>query len=69
MPVLVPYKLTLLSNGIAKHAKPIIVLVPYKLTLLSNDENGKPIDANVLVPYKLTLLSNIAISAGYMLLF
>ena len=35
-PVLVPYKITLLSNEQAVLNKEIYVLVPYKITLLSN---------------------------------
>ena len=56
--VLVPYKLTLLSNLLTLTAGNIYVLVPYKLTLLSNEKVPVSTVAPVLVPYKLTLLSN-----------
>ena len=36
-PVLVPYKITLLSNHQARFYIVEVVLVPYKITLLSND--------------------------------
>ncbi len=35
-PVLVPYKITLLSNTINDLRQAFAVLVPYKITLLSN---------------------------------
>ena len=34
--VLLPYKITLLSNAISLTAIPIAVLLPYEITLLSN---------------------------------
>ena len=57
--VLVPYKITLLSNGDEENDKIYIVLVPYKITLLSNALKNVPRDEEVLVPYKITLLSNL----------
>ena len=36
MSVLVPYKITLLSNSMMISVQAVIVLVPYKITLLSN---------------------------------
>ena len=56
--VLVPYKITLLSNGIDSDSIFTIVLVPYKITLLSNTINNQFDPSRVLVPYKITLLSN-----------
>ena len=57
--VLVPYKITLLSNRTALQNSAGIVLVPYKITLLSN-YTAKIVKAVwVLVPYKITLLSNL----------
>ena len=40
MVVLVPYKITLLSNKIFWLTVRTLVLVPYKITLLSNDVYG-----------------------------
>ena len=56
--VLVPYKLTLLSNVSSYPYSLGIVLVPYKLTLLSNPNSTYIQGDIVLVPYTLTLLSN-----------
>ena len=56
--VLVPYKITLLSNTLFKGIEVIIVLVPYKITLLSNLDLLTVMSFWVLVPYKITLLSN-----------
>ena len=56
--VLVPYKITLLSNNQAIGNKEIEVLVPYKITLLSNLTRLSSQVSAVLVPYKITLLSN-----------
>ena len=57
--VLVPYKITLLSN----YHSPLMfcppVLVPYKITLLSNTCTPCNPASSVLVPYKITLLSNL----------
>ena len=57
--VLVPYKITLLSNAgdVAPDGRQ--VLVPYKITLLSNECLGYCVELKVLVPYKITLLSNV----------
>ncbi len=57
--VLVPYKITLLSNLISGQSKKQSVLVPYKITLLSNIESKENKSQDVLVPYKITLLSNL----------
>ena len=56
--VLVPYKITLLSNktGFLEYYRG--VLVPYKITLLSNVLARFLAGLPVLVPYKITLLSN-----------
>ena len=56
--VLVPYKITLLSNQVVKEVRTDEVLVPYKITLLSNVAQHEEVGAVVLVPYKITLLSN-----------
>ena len=57
--VLVPYKITLLSNDNGSSKVDAIVLVPYKITLLSNIILLHPPRGAVLVPYKITLLSNL----------
>ena len=44
--VLVPYKITLLSNSKQHHKNRGLVLVPYKITLLSNPE-GRIDEKNV----------------------
>ena len=56
--VLVPYKITLLSNNPCGLARRKSVLVPYKITLLSNLMRENDSGIYVLVPYKITLLSN-----------
>ena len=56
--VLVPYKITLLSNKTTAKATIVAVLVPYKITLLSNVHHCRNAEFDVLVPYKITLLSN-----------
>ena len=56
--VLVPYKITLLSNRQTLKRIAFYVLVPYKITLLSNDRCTPEPEREVLVPYKITLLSN-----------
>ena len=56
--VLVPYKITLLSNSRVVFILTMFVLVPYKITLLSNSKDSQRKKSNVLVPYKITLLSN-----------
>ena len=56
--VLVPYKITLLSNIIGVLCVRTKVLVPYKITLLSNQRRSIVVADFVLVPYKITLLSN-----------
>ena len=56
--VLVPYKITLLSNDHVGVCEDAGVLVPYKITLLSNRSEGGGQCPGVLVPYKITLLSN-----------
>ena len=57
--VLLPYKITLLSNRATSVDLARSVLLPYKITLLSNDIwiGGK--EKYVLLPYKITLLSNL----------
>ena len=57
--VLLPYKITLLSNGIADECVEQTVLLPYKITLLSNTSASTEISETVLLPYKITLLSNL----------
>ncbi len=57
--VLVPYKITLLSNGFPNPNVRQFVLVPYKITLLSNMVSSAAAIGMVLVPYKITLLSNV----------
>ena len=59
--VLVPYKITLLSNRESEGIESQDVLVPYKITLLSNGERTVNILIGVLVPYKITLLSNVPV--------
>ena len=56
--VLVPYKITLLSNQLLIGGIKDLVLVPYKITLLSNGMSQSVLFSAVLVPYKITLLSN-----------
>ena len=56
--VLVPYKITLLSNSEDRSNLDREVLVPYKITLLSNLWMIASLITSVLVPYKITLLSN-----------
>ena len=63
--VLVPYKITLLSNQSAAEDSADAVLVPYKITLLSNAYMGTSGEVIVLVPYKITLLSNAWLVAHY----
>ena len=57
--VLVPYKITLLSNQSSPILASRLVLVPYKITLLSNEPRIRTNIRRVLVPYKITLLSNL----------
>ena len=57
--VLVPYKITLLSNMVTVPTDTQEVLVPYKITLLSNGCGEYGGHTLVLVPYKITLLSNL----------
>ena len=57
--VLVPYKITLLSNVHCAVYLVGYVLVPYKITLLSNCITPQRSAPLVLVPYKITLLSNL----------
>ena len=57
--VLLPYKITLLSNILLTLAKKIAVLLPYKITLLSNPCIACLKVVAVLLPYKITLLSNL----------
>ena len=57
--VLLPYKITLLSNLMFNFAPLPIVLLPYKITLLSNSGLSLAKTAEVLLPYKITLLSNL----------
>ena len=59
MIVLVPYKITLLSNHGETLREAVDVLVPYKITLLSNQLVPCAPLYLVLVPYKITLLSNL----------
>ena len=49
--VLVPYKITLLSNRNGNRELAVIVLVPYKITLLSNTHFLAFRIIPVLVPY------------------
>ena len=57
--VLLPYKITLLSNQVDVRAISGSVLLPYKITLLSNLSFRLFLQAPVLLPYKITLLSNL----------
>ena len=57
--VLLPYKITLLSNTAFCRLFSISVLLPYKITLLSNSGLSLAKTAEVLLPYKITLLSNL----------
>ena len=41
LPVLVPYKITLLSNAVPGTGDDPTVLVPYKITLLSNGKSNQ----------------------------
>ena len=56
--VLLPYKITLLSNCDRWLGLSWIVLLPYKITLLSNRHHKVTRKPRVLLPYKITLLSN-----------
>ena len=56
--VLLPYKITLLSNCHMSIILADIVLLPYKITLLSNRLMAIRFLFSVLLPYKITLLSN-----------
>ena len=67
--VLVPYKITLLSNDNDWNRYQHNVLVPYKITLLSNAPAGLDGNLLVLVPYKITLLSNQEVLAKYVAVF
>ena len=57
--VLLPYKITLLSNTVPISGNVYGVLLPYKITLLSNLAKLNNHIHNVLLPYKITLLSNL----------
>ena len=57
--VLLPYKITLLSNNVRRDIEEISVLLPYKITLLSNRRMNITEATLVLLPYKITLLSNV----------
>ena len=57
--VLLPYKITLLSNLLSPVKICRKVLLPYKITLLSNLSFRLFLQAPVLLPYKITLLSNL----------
>ena len=57
--VLLPYKITLLSNRLANAEFAALVLLPYKITLLSNMYGRFSDGLTVLLPYKITLLSNL----------
>ena len=59
--VLLPYKITLLSNGFASSHMMSSVLLPYRITLLSNLVCVALLFTFVLLPYKITLLSNAVI--------
>ena len=56
--VLLPYKITLLSNIQLYLSEFCEVLLPYKITLLSNGRGCFACCRYVLLPYKITLLSN-----------
>ena len=56
--VLLPYKITLLSNLESNMNNVRVVLLPYKITLLSNNSISCTAFHAVLLPYKITLLSN-----------
>ena len=56
--VLLPYKITLLSNKNRIGFDKCKVLLPYKITLLSNPLAWELVSDGVLLPYKITLLSN-----------
>ena len=56
--VLLPYKITLLSNHENGIPYELAVLLPYKITLLSNGMVSSAEKLYVLLPYKITLLSN-----------
>ena len=60
--VLVPYKITLLSNNSQYVVRNSDVLVPYKITRLLNGLCGNCAVLIVLVPYKITRLSNLKFS-------
>ena len=60
--VLLPYKITLLSNRCHSASQRSRVLLPYKITLLSNDRCALVCTSLVLLPYKITLLSNALIT-------
>ena len=57
--VLLPYKITLLSNLCGRVGTCSAVLLPYKITLLSNERRMEILNSKVLLPYKITLLSNL----------
>ena len=56
--VLLPSKITLLSNGRNAGYAPGAVLLPSKITLLSNVDSLANDVLEVLLPSKITLLSN-----------
>ena len=51
--ILLPYKITLLSNGTGCFAKCFFVLLPYKITLLSNGGRFRAVFEEFCYPIKL----------------
>ena len=56
--VLLPYEITLFSNGAAAHWTADAVLLPYEITLFSNQQQRIYLTTYVLLPYEITLFSN-----------
>ena len=56
--VLLPYEITLFSNGFTGFVWISSVLLPYEITLFSNRSNALLKCTPVLLPYEITLFSN-----------
>ena len=59
--LLVPYRITLLSNYVQRRRSACSVLAPYRITLLSNVGSPHLSGASVLAPYRITLRVQIRI--------
>ena len=56
--VLLPYEITLFSNGVVNAVGSVAVLLPYEITLFSNCMKLNEQGVAVLLPYEITLFSN-----------